>query len=71
MEDEDARLEEARLRGSIGSLEERLEHWRRELAIEDDPEYREIFIDNIRGCEEQIARRQEELLKLQEKRSSR
>jgi hypothetical protein len=63
-------LEEARLIGWIGSLEENIEHWKRELAIETHPECRKLFIGNIRGDEEQIVWYQERLQKLQEKRRS-
>jgi TATA-binding protein-associated factor Taf7 len=63
--------EAAMLRERIESLEESIEHWKRELAIEDDPEYRKRFINNIRGCEEQKAQYQERLQKLPEPRSSR
>jgi hypothetical protein len=59
-------LEEARLIGWIGSLEENIEHWKRELAIETPPECRKLFIDNIRSDEEQIVWYQERLQKLQE-----
>ena len=65
-------LKEARLIGWIGSLEENIEHWKRELAIETPPECRRLFKDNIRGDKEQIVWYQERLQKLQEiRRSSR
>ena len=63
-------LEEARLIGWIGSLEENIEHWKRELAIKTPPECRKLFLGNIRGDEEQIVWYQERLQKLQEKRRS-
>jgi hypothetical protein len=67
MEDEQARGLEARLLNRIESEHEAIEHWKKELAIENDPEYRELFINNIRDEEAEIARCWKKVRELREK----